>query len=163
MDKAYFLFLHAHQYNFQFQAKIKHAFKKTGFEYKGNIQTNLVKVGQKIRGNEFEPNGAFRVYDMIRAKFVVSEFTEIVQAYKLLQGLKDLAVVRLQDNLEAEANVVVNLVYQDVVVVEIVIEQGTKTVSYEPSQLLKSLISADKAQDFNGILLGHCNGLAENG
>ena len=123
----------------------------------------MVKIGQKIRKNAFEPNGAFRVYDVIRAKFVVSEFTEIVQAYKILQGLKDLAVVRLQNNFVAEAHVVVNLVYQDVVVVEIVIEEGAKTVFHEPSQLLSSLTSADKAQDFNSILLGHCNGLAENG
>ena len=123
----------------------------------------MVKIGQKIKKNEFEPKGAFRVYDMIRAKFVVSEFTQIVQSYQILQGLEDLAVVRLQNNFEVEGNVVVNLVYQDVVVVEIVIEQGgTKTISYETCQLLNSLRSAN-VLDFNNILMGYCNELAENG
>ena len=123
----------------------------------------MVKIGQKIKKNEFEPKGAFRVYDMIRAKFVVSEFTQIVQSYQILQGLEDLAVVRLQNNFEAEGSVVVNLVYQDVVVVEIVIEQGgTKTISYETCQLLNSLRSAN-VLDFNNILMGYCNELAENG
>ena len=81
-DRALFLYQHALQYNWSFQAKLRKAFKKSPFTVSGEIQSNLIQIAQQISNNYY----MFKVSDMICGTVTVQDIAQIKTAYETIKS-----------------------------------------------------------------------------
>jgi len=54
-----------------------------------------MRIGEKIRANDIEENGPFRIEDMIRAKITIQSFAEVIEAYQILLALEEFEILKI--------------------------------------------------------------------
>ena len=72
-------------------------------------------------------------------------------------------IIKIKNNLTSNLqNLVLNFIYYDMIVGEIIIRIGTRPYNYYSNRFFKQLVNAETVTKFKYCLLGELNYLAEN-
>ena len=104
LQKAFFLYQHGLLYAYRFNALIYALFNRSAMTVTCKLYSNLNKIANiinQINDNDKQPIGPYRVFDMLQAKIEVRSAPEMLEAYYLIKGEKNLEIVRIENNLNA--------------------------------------------------------------
>ena len=69
---------------------------------------------------------------MIRATLNMKESADMIWAYKYINQIEEINIIKIDNNLCSSAsNVIFNFIYKDMIIGEIVINYGTKPLHYD--------------------------------
>ena len=144
-DQAYFLIQYSLQVSWRFFLRMRQVFGSRNFSPVGNLKVNLNRIASKIKEYEGEIKdskgfGVFSVTDMIRMTVRVKETQDLKEVFQILEDINGVLVVKIDNQLSTDfQSVIVNFIYQNMIIAEVRIRYGSTPPDLYAAKWLRSL------------------------